>query len=475
MPTENVPTITAASSGLYRRIWRWHFFAGVLCVPFIFSLAVTGALYLFHQQIDDIVYSSEMLRRAPATVLQRLPPTNIIARALLAYPGQPKAYTAPPDSRRNAQVDVSRPDGTTLQVFVDPVIGRVAGAIDESERIMTIIKHVHSLAIAGDAGNVVIEIVAGWIIVLMATGIYLWWPRGRAAGVVSIRPKATGRIWWRDLHAVTGVFAGGVILFLALTGMPWSIFWGTNVNAWLSAHDLGVPNGMWRGVPKSTLPAAELGELPWAQQQQAVPASQDPHAEHKGMADHGRGASSYSVLGNPVVVSADTVVTNLASIGMDGGYRLALPRDPRGVYSAIRTPGQVAGQRVVHIDQYNGKVLMDIGAERIGVIGRITEWGVSVHQGAEYGTPNLVVMLAGCLALMTLCFSGIITWWKRRPVGKMAAPARKEGDQLAKGVLAIAVVLGCCFPLLGASMLAVLLFDRLIETLRRSPSRMKAL
>lgn len=474
MSTENVPNPVAGSSGLYRRIWRWHFFAGLLCVPFIFSLAVTGAMYLFHQQIDDMVYSSEMLRASSASERQALPPTTLIALALLAHPGQAKAYTVPQDSRYNAQVDVIRPDGATLQVFVDPVTRRVAGAIDESDRIMTIVKHVHSLAIAGDAGKVLIEIVAGWIIVLMATGVYLWWPRGRGVGVVSIRPKAAGRLWWRDLHAVTGAFAGIIILFLALTGMPWSVFWGKNVNAWLSAHDLGVPKGMWSGVPKSTLPAAELGELPWAQQQEAVPASDDPHAEHKAMVHHQHGAASYSVLNSPIIASPDTVLAHLARIGMVSGYRLALPRDADGVYSAIRTPGQLDGQRVVHIDQYSGKVLMDIGADRIGAIGRITEWGVSVHQGGEYGTPNLIVMLAGCLALIVLCFSGIITWWKRRPAGRLAAPARKGGDRLAKGVLVIAVMLGCCFPLLGASMLAVLLVDCFMERMRRYFSRMKS-
>ena len=53
-------------NSLYRRIWRWHFFAGVVCVPFIFSLALTGAMYLFHRQIDDVVYADEMLRQSPS-------------------------------------------------------------------------------------------------------------------------------------------------------------------------------------------------------------------------------------------------------------------------------------------------------------------------------------------------------------------------------------------------------------------------
>jgi uncharacterized iron-regulated membrane protein len=468
MRTDSVPAPAAGTSGLYRRIWRWHFFAGLVCVPFIFSLAVTGAIYLFHQQIDDIVYARQMLRGASAADGARLPPARIIAAALHDYPGQPKAFLVPADAGRNAQVDVIRPDGVTLQVFLDPVTGKVTGAIGESDRLMTIVKHIHSLAIVGDTGKVVIEIVAGWIIVLMASGAYLWWPRGRRAGVASIRPQAQGRIWWRDLHAVTGAYAGIIVLFLALTGMPWSVFWGKNVNAWLTAHDLGVPKGMWSGVPKSTLPAAALGELPWSQQQDAVPASDDPHAEHKAMAaQHPHAAAGYALLDHPGVISPDAVVAQLATIGMDRNYRLALPRGATGVYSAIRTPGQLAGQRVIHVDQYSGKVLMNIGAEHTGAVGRVTEWGVSVHQGGEYGTPNLLVMLAGCLALMALCVSGIVMWWKRRPDGKLAAPQRKDGDRLARGVVVIAVVLGCCFPLLGASMLAALLLDTLIIMARK--------
>lgn len=460
-------TPTAGTSGLYRRIWRWHFFAGLVCVPFIFSLAATGAMYLFNRQIDDLVYASQMLRQEPAADATPLQASTLIANALRAWPGQAKALNLPADRRHNAQMDVIRPDGTTLQVFVDPATGAVAGAIDESRRLMTIVKHIHSLAIAGDGGKAVIEIVAGWIIMLMASGAYLWWPRGRRVGVVSIRRQAQGRVWWRDLHAVTGAFGGGIVLFLALTGMPWSVFWGKNVNAWLSAHDLGVPDGMWRGVPKSTLPASALGDLPWTQQQQAVPASGDPHAEHKAAPHQVRPGAGYALLNNLAIVGPDAIVTQLAAMGIDRGYRLALPRDPRGIYSAIHMPGQVAAQRVVHIDQYSGKVLMDIGAGRIGAIGRVTEWGVAVHQGLEYGTPNLLVMLAGCLALMALCISGIVMWWQRRPAGKLAAPALRQGDQLAKGVLLIAVVLGCCFPLLGASMLAVLLLDTLIGAVRR--------
>ena len=37
-------------------------------------------------------------------------------------------------------------------------------------------------------------------------------------------PPSTGRPFWRDLHAVTGLYAGAVILFLAVTGIYFIIY-----------------------------------------------------------------------------------------------------------------------------------------------------------------------------------------------------------------------------------------------------------
>ncbi|WP_264817039.1 PepSY domain-containing protein, partial [Gluconobacter kondonii] len=36
----------------YRTIWRWHFFAGLFCLPFIVLLCLTGSIYLFKPQVD---------------------------------------------------------------------------------------------------------------------------------------------------------------------------------------------------------------------------------------------------------------------------------------------------------------------------------------------------------------------------------------------------------------------------------------
>lgn len=31
----------------YRTVWRWHFYAGLFCIPFVIWLSITGSIYLF--------------------------------------------------------------------------------------------------------------------------------------------------------------------------------------------------------------------------------------------------------------------------------------------------------------------------------------------------------------------------------------------------------------------------------------------
>src|SRR5262245_20574654 len=47
---------SSSRSPLYRVVWRWHFIAGLLVLPFMLSLAITGALYLFKDELDHAIY-----------------------------------------------------------------------------------------------------------------------------------------------------------------------------------------------------------------------------------------------------------------------------------------------------------------------------------------------------------------------------------------------------------------------------------
>jgi uncharacterized iron-regulated membrane protein len=128
----------------------------------------------------------------------------------------------------------------------------------------------------------------------------------------------------------------------------------------------------------------------------------------------------------------------------------------------MRFPDDVRDVRVVHLDRYSGSVLADIRYDDYGIAGRATEWGISIHTGRQFGWINQFVMLAGCLSIVALAVSAAVMWWKRRPHGRLAAPPRHAGDRAAAGAIAVAVLLGLIYPLLGASMLVALAVDALV-------------
>ena len=62
---------------LQRAIWRWHFYAGLLCVPFMILLAVTGSLYLFKDEINHTLFAYRTVVANPGT--PALSPEELVA------------------------------------------------------------------------------------------------------------------------------------------------------------------------------------------------------------------------------------------------------------------------------------------------------------------------------------------------------------------------------------------------------------
>lgn len=437
-------------TALYRAVWRWHFYAGLLVLPFMVLLAVTGGAYLYKDEINGLLYG-RYLYVTPSEAAA-LPPSEIVSRALAAEPGEAVGYIPPAAPDRSAEVRVKDASGEKHLVFLDPTGGAVLGTLSDGGAagtpFMLLVRKIHSLDYFGWFPNRIIEVVAGWAIILVVTGFYLWWPRGRKEGVLTVRAERRRRVFWRDLHAVTGAYAGLFILFLAVTGLPWSGFWGARVNGWANNSGLGYPSEFWDNVPKSD---AHMGHAmthtSWSLEQAPMPES----------TPDGSGP-----------IGLDKAVEVLEGLGIHRGYAIDLPSGPEGVYSASVFPDQVAGERIVHLDQYSGKVLFDGGFAELGLVGKTIEWGISVHMGQEFGLLNQLLMTAACLAIVLMSVAAAVMWWKRRPKGSLGAPRLPADARIGKGVLVIAAVLGLILPLTGLSILVMLLIDRLLPaTLRQ--------
>ena len=443
--TTNPISPSKTNATLYARVWRWHFFAGLFCLPILLSLAITGGLYLFKGEINEWIYHDErfVAPSAPqAMSLQQL--TRLI---LDEYPGELKLIQMPANIDRSLAVLIRQPHGETVQVWANPYTGKVLGAHAESRQWELVVKQLHSLTLVGTWANWLVEVVTGWLIVLIITGLYLWWPRGKTTNIIHVRESPKRRIWWRDIHALTGLFGGGIILFLALTGMPWSAFWGQQFSKMTTAYDLGFPKYLWAATPQSSIPLKTQGEVPWTLEKTTIP------------------VSNREQLNDAITpIGLDSARHIFDQTGLKAGYSIRLPMGATGVYTALRFPADARQERIVHIDQYSGKVLIDTGYSEYGVVAKVTEWGTSVHQGKQYGLINQLVMLAGCVALVMLVISSTVMWWKRRPSGRLlAAPPKRQDIRITRNVAIITVLLGMLFPLLGASMLVVLMIDTITQ------------
>ena len=459
----------ASANNLHRAVWRWHFYAGLLVLPFLVWLAVTGGLYVFKTQIDG--YFHHDLKFVAAGTTSR-PHDEIVAAALATHPGTLRKYAPAASGTDAAEVGIATMRGEALSVFVDPHRAQVLGAFPDGGSVAWTIRKLHSLKYFGKIARGAIEIAAGWAVLLVLTGVYLWWPRGRGSGrngrsggVVTVRGKPRQRVFWRDLHAVTGVFVGGALVFLAITGMPWSVLWGNKVNQWANGHNFGYPAGVRVQVPMSQQRMSDAGPTAWSLEQARVPQSaHEGHENHEGHAEHAEHADSGSTTSK---ASTDALDLNQAiaifeRLGIAPGYTVNPPKGSTGVYTASVYPHDLAQQRVIHIDQYTGQPLIDMRYADYGPLGRWLEWGINVHLGQEFGVPNQAVLVIACLGIVLLCVSACVMWWKRRPAGGLGVPPLPEDRRTLRVVVALLALGGIVFPLVGASLIVMLTLDSLL-------------
>lgn len=269
---------------------------------------------------------------------------------------------------------------------------------------MNLVRDLQSLVVTGPVGNAVVEIVAGCTIILVATGLWLWWPRGQSPAL-ALRGNARGRLFWRDLHASAGAIVGLVLLFLAATGLPWSAFWGKQLQTAVAANRLGRPRAPRPQPWEHALHVTATKEvLPWSMQAAHTPGA--------------HGAGDVGVARVLAVATAD---------GLRAPLLLTRPAAPAAPYtvSAIITRSEKA--HVLYIQPADARVLQDARAASFGPGARAIEWGIAVHQGQQYGKINRLFMLAGCLGALLLADTAPAPWWKRghrrrRSAGAASSP-----------------------------------------------------
>jgi uncharacterized iron-regulated membrane protein len=413
----------------YRAIWRWHFYAGLLCIPFVLWLATTGAIYLFKPQIEariDRPFDTLTFDGAAASAQAQ------VDAAVAAMPGSRfVAYELPPSAQAAVRVLVNH-GGENYRVYVHPQNLQILKVVRDESRFMRVIFHLHGDLLIGDRGSLLVELAASWAIVMIASGLFLWWPRGAAGMAGVLYPRlGGGRRFWRDLHGVVGFWISAFALFLLLSGLPWTTFWGSNLKALRQLGSEVVVRQDW-----STGGASAGGE----------------HDHHHHMAS----------LQKADISGIDRGVASVAALQLAPPV-LVVPPAGGSANWAARSDAQNRPLRVtLVVDGNSGAILQRQDFAQRPLLDRIIGTGVAAHEGQLFGWFNQALGVVTALGLITLCISALAMWWKRRPIGVLGAPAAIASPRVAIGFVALLIAFGVLLPMLGISMIAVLLIERFV-------------
>lgn len=427
----------AARIPLYRTIWRWHFYAGLFVIPFILILSVTGAAYLFKPDLDR--WQERAWRGLPT--VGAVDADAQVAAALADFPGASFHYYRIPGAAGDAAiVHLGLTNGTMRDVAVSPQ-GEVIGSADPDARVSAWLAKIHGSLLIGRAGGLVVELAASWAIVMILTGLYLWWPQGRgAAGVVWPRLSLGGRTALRDLHAVTGFWVSGLALVLLLTALPWTDVWASGFRA------VRAEMGWVSGAPDWKSGAGD-------------------HAAHDhgamAMADHVAHATPAIPLAQIVERARAENMPAPAIVQPPGAPNLFGP--PNGNSWTLTTQTQNRPLvRKVSYDPATGAEVARSGFADKHAIDRVVGYGIAWHEGQLFGLANQLIGVATALALVTLAVSGFLMWRRRKPGDVLGAPPAARDPARLKGVAAIILLLAALLPLLAASLILLWIVDRLL-------------
>ena len=447
--TETVTTNTqiakrAASRKFYQLIIRWHFYCGLLFIPLIIVISISGCIYLFEDEYEDFMYQ-DLLFVTPGE--NALAASVLLAKASWVVPElRASHFKSKSDKDRSTEIIFKEksshkhknleqismewagdgPEKVPMvmnrertSVFINPYTGEILGTMKSGDRFMRIMKDLHGNLLGGKFGTLFVELTSCWLMMLMTTGLIMWWPRGKTGimGTLTPRLNSNKRLFWRDLHAVPAFYFSFFIIFLIINGLPWTDVWGDAFHT----------------IQRNLKMSSSAGF-------------------------HSRQLKSVSIKGGKLI-SIDKVFSEAKARGYKGNLDVKIPRNKTDTYAIQRDSDDPATRPSMHLDQYTGKVLAASDWATVPLLAKSVTYGIKLHRGEYFGVWNLVLVLVTTLVLIFMSVSGIVLWLQRRPKGKLGAPKYPRDFKQPKWVIGTTVGFSLFMPLLGASLVVFILGD----------------
>jgi uncharacterized iron-regulated membrane protein len=459
-------TLPFSSQLEHRTVWRWHFYAGIFCIPFVLWLSVTGTVFLFHPQIQHLLdrpYDH-------LAIAHRATANAQVQAALAAMPGTTfDSYELPHSTTAAAQVLVDK-GSQQFRVYVHPQTLAILKIDDEDHRVDVFTSRLHGELLLGRYGSWVVELAGSWAVVMILTGLFLWWPANtnRLGGVLYPRLGLGSRAFWKDIHSVTGIYVSFFALFLLFTGLPWAKSWGGYLKAIRHISAGRAVSQDWTTSSEDVL-AARRSRSSMTMQNPSPEAgmharsgggdmNMSAHAEHTGV----WGRHGTTLAGPDAFTAIDRMVPNVAALHLANPVLISPPMHAGGDWSAKSDTRDRPLRVDLVLDGKTGAIVRRTDFHSKPWLDRVIGTGIAAHEGQLFGVANQLISLFTTAGLVTLSLSGLVMWRKRKPEGVLGAPGVVSRVRFSAGLVATLVALGVYFPFLGGSMILVGLVERFV-------------
>lgn len=397
-------------------LWRWHVIAGLVSLPFVLLLAITGGIYLFKDKVEKPVVKNIQEVKVSGEAISFEQQWQIAKSNMAKGPNS----VVIPFGVTQATEFVSGKFSHKKSTYINPYTGEVKGKFKPQDTWMYTVRKLHGELLGGKVGTKIIELIASWMVVLILTGIYIFWPaRGRGwKGFFSIRTKLGNRILFRDIHAIGGFWISLLLLLTLAGGLPWTDVFGGNFKKLQHITNTGFPL-TWFGVGVKSVPKGEM-------------------------------------------ISLDGIMDIAKEVHLSGRVIIDFPKHKAGVYSISNMVLPLGEMKKIHFDAYTGKQLMELGWKDIGVLMRARLWVMAFHQG-QMGKWNFAIMLFVAIMLTLISIAGFFSF-KGRSWG---IPSTPDNFKVGLGVLILVVLLALILPLFGISLLCIALGTYLFKLVNK--------
>jgi uncharacterized iron-regulated membrane protein len=402
------PLKVGASRRCFRKFWlNIHLYLALSAGFFFALLGVTGSLNVFYLELDALLNSAVHIEQGGKTYR---PMDEIMASVRAEHPHRDGSWMMfmPRPGQPTLRAIYPKPEETAdkyygpLMVDVDPYTAEVISSRFWGDTLMTQIYELHASLLlgtllgsaeTGEIGFKIVGFLGVLLLISLATGIYLWWPRtARFRQAFTIKRGASAVRLNYDLHKTFGTYSAFVLLVLAFTGFSFAYRdWVTPVVEWLSPVN---------AEPFKNPPALKSTPLP----------------------------GSKGITVGQAVAIADQVFPE-AELRW-----LATPQGPDGYYAVEkRQEGELNMRRPrskVWVDQYSGKVLKVEDPKNFSAGDTFLNLMFILHNGEALGLPGRILVCMAGLVPPLLYVTGLLHWLRKRRAYKATQSANKKGTMI---------------------------------------------